>query len=260
MRSILVQAGRDPLNAVRLDTALSLARAVNGHVTLLIDTPVERFVTVDPYGGTFIAREALEAAVAEDNALADQLGGRLAQGDVAFDVIKYEINPLEAMLQAANLADLVVVSRHCGFAGDLVVESKAPVLVLGKTATEFPLSSAAIAWDGSAEAARALRSAAPLLKDCPKVVVLTVTSDAPSGFPPSEALRYLARHGIKAELIELAKGNSVEETLAAAATHQHAQLLVMGGYGHSRVREFLFGGVTRYFLEDAAGPALFLAH
>ena len=260
MRSILVQAGRDPLNAVRLDTALSLARAVNGHVTLLIDTPVERFVTVDPYGGTFIAREALEAAVAEDNALADQLGGRLAQDDVAFDIIKYEINPLEAMLQAANLADLVVVSRHCGFAGDLVVESKAPVLVLGKTTAEFPLSSAAVAWDGSAEAARALRSAAPLLEDCQKVVVLTVTADAPSGFPPSDALRYLARHGIKAELIELAKGNSVEETLAEAAAHHHAQLLIMGGYGHSRVREFLFGGVTRYFIEDAAGPALFLAH
>lgn len=260
MRSILVQAGRDPLNAVRLDTALSLARAAGGHVTLLIDTPVERFVTVDPYGGTFIAREALEAALAEDNALAEQLGGRLAQGDVAFDVIKYEINPLEAMLQAANLADLVVVSRHCGFAGDLVVESKAPVLVLGKTAVEFPLRSAAIAWDGSAEAARALRSAAPLLAHCPQVAVLTVTSGAPSGFPPSDALRYLARHGIKAELVELTKGNSVEETLAEAAKHRQAQLLIMGGYGHSRVREFLFGGVTRYFLEDAAGPALFLAH
>lgn len=260
MRSILVQAGRDPLNGIRLDTALSLARAVSGHVTLLIDTPVERFVTVDPYGGTFIAREALEAAVAEDNALADQLGGRLAQGDVAFDVIKYEINPLEAMLQAANLADLVVVSRHCGFAGDLVVESKAPVLVLGSTAVEFPLSSAAIAWDGSAEAARALRSAVPLLRNCPKVAVLAVTTDTPRGFPPSDALRYLARHGIKAELIELSKGNSVEETLADAAAHHHGQLLIMGGYGHSRVREFLFGGVTRYFLEDAAGPALLLAH
>ena len=260
MRSILVQAGRDPFNPVRLDTALSLARSVNGHVTLLIDTPVERFVTVDPFGGTFIAREAFEAAVAQDDALADQLGGRLTQDDVAFDVLKYEINPLEAMLQAANLADLVVVSRHCGFAGDLVAESKAPVLVLGQAAVDFPLHSAAIAWDGSAQAARSLRSAAPLLADCPQVTVLAISSDAPSGFPPSDALRYLARHGIKAELIELSKGNSVEETLADAAAHQHAQLLIMGGYGHSRVREFLFGGVTRYFLEDAAGPALFLAH
>lgn len=260
MRSILVQAGRDQYNAVRLDTALSLARAVNGHVTLLIDTPVERFVTVDPYGGTFIAREAFEEAVAEDNALADQLGGRLAKDDVPFDVIKYEINPLEAMLQAANLADMVVVSRHCGFAGDLMVESKAPVLVLGKTAIAFPLQSAAVAWDGSAEAARALRSAVPLLAHCAQVAVLTVTSEAPRGFPSSDALRYLARHGIKAEMSELTKGNSVEETLAEAAARQHAQLLIMGGYGHSRVREFLFGGVTRYFLEDAAGPALFLAH
>lgn len=260
MRSILVQTGHDPLSTARLDTALSLARATGGHVTLLIDTPVERFVTVDPFGGSFIAREAFAAAVADDNALAEQLAGRLSRDDIAFDVIRYEINPLEAMLQAANLADLVVISRHCGFAGGLVVEGRTPVLVLGQTAVEFPLCSAVIAWDGSAEAARALRSAVGLLGHCPRVGVLAVTADTPQGFPPSDALRYLSRHGISAELTVLTKGNSVEETLAAAAADRAAQLLVMGGYGHSRLREFLFGGVTRYFLEDAAGPALLLAH
>ncbi|MEQ1498964.1 MAG: universal stress protein [Novosphingobium sp.] len=260
MRSILVQTGRDPLNAIRLDTAMNVARARGGHVTLLIDTPVDRYITADPYGGTFIAREALDAAVADDDALAELFEGRLANDDVPFDVIKFETNPLEAMISGSRLSDLIVVSRTCGYAGDLAVEGNAPVLVLGNVPLAMPLASACIAWDGGTEAALALRSAVPLLADCARVAVLTVSDEAASGFPPTDALRYLARHGIKAELTVLTKTDSVEETLAAEARQQGAQLLVMGAYSHSRVREFLFGGVTRYFIEDADGPALLLAH
>jgi len=261
MRSILVQTGRDAENAVRLDSAMDVARAREGHVTLLIDTPIDRFVTVDPYGGTYIAREALEAAVAEDDALAELFEGRLANDDVPFDVAKYETAPIEAMISAGKLADLIVVSRSCGYAGDLAVEARCPVLVMpAGRPLRLPLTSACIAWDGGEQAAVALRGAVPLLADCANVHVITVTDEAPSGFPPTDALRYLARHGIKAELAEVAKGNSIEETLAAEVARLGAQLLVMGAYGHSRVREFLFGGVTRYFLEDEAAPALLLAH
>ena len=59
MRSILVQAGRDPGMTARLDTAMDIARANEGHITLLIDTPIDRYVTTDPYGGTYVARDAL---------------------------------------------------------------------------------------------------------------------------------------------------------------------------------------------------------
>lgn len=261
MRSILVQTGRDAENSVRLDSAMAVARARAGHVTLLIDTPIDRFVTVDPYGGTYIAREALEAAVAEDDALAELFEGRLANDDVPFDIAKFEVAPIEAMTSAGKLADLIVVSRNCGYAGDLAVEARCPVLVMpAGRPLQLPLTSACIAWDGGEQAAVALRGAVPLLADCANVHVITVTDEAPGGFPPTDALRYLARHGIKAELAEVAKGNSIEETLAAEAARLGAQVLVMGAYGHSRVREFLFGGVTRYFLEDEAAPALLLAH
>ena len=100
----------------------------------------------------------------------------------------------------------------------------------------------------------------PLLRDCEAVHLLTVLVEQPKGFPPTDALRYLSRHGIKAELHELQRGNSVEETLAEEMRRLGGQLLVMGAYGHSRMREFLFGGVTRYFLEDKDGPALLMAH
>jgi len=261
MRSILVQAGRDAQNSVRLDSAMEVARAREGHVTLLIDTPIDRFVTVDPYGGTYVAREALEAAVADDNALAELFEGRLANEDVPFDVAKFETAPVEAMAAVGKLADLIVVSQGCGFAGDLAVEARCPVLVLPQDKPlRLPLTTACIAWDGGEQAAVALRSAVPLLQSCANVHVLTVLDTAAGGFPPTDALRYLARHGIKAELAEVQKGNSIEETLAARVAMLGADLLVMGAYGHSRVREFLFGGVTRYFLEDEKAPALLLAH
>jgi len=87
-----------------------------------------------------------------------------------------------------------------------------------------------------------------------------VASDKANGFPPTEALRYLSRHGVKAELTELARGNSIEETLAAEVARVGAGLLVMGAYSHSRLREFLFGGVTRFMLDEMTAPPLLIAH
>lgn len=260
MRSILVQVGHDRHNSVRIDTAMAVARAGSGHVTLLIDTPIDPYVTTNPYGGTYVAREALEAAIAADDALGRALEGRLSHSDVPFDVCKMEGPPLDAMLAAAKLADLIVISRDCGFAGDLAIEADCPVLALGDAPLAVPITTACIAWDGGMQCARALRSAAPLLAACREVHVLTVNDGASSEFPATAPLRYLAGHGIKAELTELAKGKSVEATLAAEVERLGASLLVMGAYSHTRLRELVFGGVTRHFLGLATGPALLLAH
>lgn len=261
MRSILVQGGRDKGMSARLDTAMDLARIHNSHLTVAIDTPIGQFVTVDPYGGTFVARDALDAALAADDALAQAFAGRLSKDDVPFDVVQYETMPLEAMIVAARLSDLAVVTRDCGYAGDLAVEARCPVLVLPcDSALPLPLVTACIAWDGSDQAAMALRSCVPLLDEGTDVHLLTVLTDAPQGFPPTDALQYLARHGIKAELHELTKAATVEETLLAEVNRLGGQVLVMGAFGHSRLREFMFGGVSRYFLDEASAPALLMAH
>lgn len=261
MRSILVQAGRDAGMTARLDTAMDIARANEGHITLLVDTPVDRYVTTDPYGGTYVAREALEAALKEDDELARAFAGRLQKDDVPFDVAQYELAPIDALASAARLADVIVVSRSSGIAGDLALVSRAPVLALpDHAALRLPVGTACVAWDGGDEAAHALRAAAPLLSGCKSVHVLTVVTEKAQGFPPTDALRYLSRHGITAELHELPRGGSIEEALASRVTQLGAQLMVMGAYSHSRMREFLFGGVTRYFLEEQAAPPLLLVH
>lgn len=260
MRSILVYADRGPGMAARLDTALSLARATAGHVSVLVDTPVTRFVAMDPMGGSFVASDALKQALADDDANAEEIAAHLKAGDVPFDVIRSEAEPVDALATAARLADLVVLSRSGGLAGELALVSRTPVLALtDDRALTFPLAKASVAWDGGDEAALALRNAIPLLAACGSVDVMTVL-EKPGGFPATDALRYLSRHGVTAELKELTRRGSTEETLAAAVAQAGAQLLVMGAYGHSRMREFLFGGVTQYFLEEAKGPALLMAH
>lgn len=260
MRSILVNADNTPDLDTRLETALDLARASDGHLTVLIDTPVSRYVAMDPMGGSYVLSDVLVEACADDDTRADQIVARLSRGDVAFDVIRSESEPLDALAQAARLADLVVVSRASDLGGELALASRTPVLVLGDGAR---LGAAprkvCIGWDGGEQAAIALRSAVPLLAASASVVVLTVAEKA-GGFPATDALSYLSRHDIHAELEELERRGSIEETLAVAVARHGADLLVMGAYGKSRLRELLFGGVTAYFLTEPGGPSLLLAH
>lgn len=260
MRSILVHADRSPALEARLETALSLGRAMNGHVTVLVATPVARFISVDPMGGSYLASEALDRAIADDEAMATTIRDRLASQDVPFDLLHSESEAVDAIALAARFADVVVLSRDADLTGQVALTCRTPVLVVEHDhILRFPLERACIAWDGGNEAAGALRHAAPLLAACGTVNLVAVT-EKPGGFPAVDALSYLSRHGVKAELHEVARTGSIEESLAAAVGRLGADLLVMGAYGKSRLREFFFGGVTRYMLEDLARPALLLAH
>lgn len=260
MRSILVQADASPAGAVRLDTGLSLARMTSGHVTLLVDTPITRFIAVDAMGGGAVAADAIHEALAEDDAYAEAIEARVCRGDVPCDVARAEGEPVDAMADRARLADVAIVSRLDALASDLPLVTRCPVLAVNSDRPLcFPLSRVAIAWDGSAEAAYALRCAVPLLGGGASVTVLSV-EDAPAEFPATGALSYLSRHGIAAELTVLERRGAIEETLGRELVLLDAELMVMGSFSHSRLREFLFGGVTRYFLEHPNGPALLLAH
>ncbi len=260
MRSILVYADRGPSMGARLETGLSLARASGGHVTVLVDTPVTRYIAMDPMGGSYVASDALKQAIAQDDANAEAIEAQLTGQDVPFDVVRSEAEPLDALTSAARLADVVVLSRSSAVAGELALNARTPILVLPDMGElKFPLDTACVAWDGGNEAALSLRGAVPLLAGCGQVHVLTV-KEKPGGFPAIDAVSYLSRHGVKSELSEIARTGSTEETLASAVSRAGGQLLVMGAYGKSRMREYLFGGVTRYFLEESVGPALLLAH
>ena len=276
MRSILVYADRTKAMSARLESALALARTTSGHVSVMVDSPVARYSSIDPMGGSYIAADAIADLIARDDAYADEIVARLAQQDVPGDVIRCEDEPVDALADAARLADVVVLSRGCDFAGALALSTRCPILLVpdvhdgegraqdpaahdqGIGAMRLPIARACIAWDGGDEAAAALRAAVPLLPGA-AVFVLTV-QEKHGDLRPAEALRYLSRHGIDAEFVEADRAGSTGEALAAGVAGLGVDLLVMGAYGRSRMREYLFGGVTRHFLSDKAGPALLLAH
>lgn len=261
MRSILIYADRGPSMAARLETGLALARANEGHVTVLVDTPVTRFMAMDPMGGSFLATDALQQALDDDDSHARLIEEQLrAAGDVPFEVVRSEAGPVDALASAARLADVVVLSRSTGLAGEVALVGRTPVLVAeDSVALSMPVANACVAWDGGDESAHALRSAIPVLKNCGAVHIVTV-QEKHGGRPGDDALRYLSRYGIRADLHEMQRSGTTEETIATAVQQVNGQLLVMGAYGHSRMRQYFFGGVTRYFLEQCTTPALLLAH
>ncbi len=127
-----------------------------------------------------------------------------------------------------------------------------------------PTGSAIIAWDGSYEAANAVRAAVGLLRLAFDVRVIQVREpDKDEAFPNVKLLEYLSRHDIHADLItespDGAESGAIAGILLAHANAAGAAYIVMGGYNHSRIGEYLFGGVTRNLLADCP-VSLLMAH
>lgn len=267
MRSILVHADSTPAFEARFQAGLDLARANNGHVTLHINTPFQRFVAMDPFGGAYLSPVAVEEAVAREEALAAQLTGRMERENVPWSIESSSSEPVDALAAAARLADVAVVTLTTPLddgpmvsaldVGGLAVSTRVPVLAIPSDRSSFPVDGRAmVAWDGSHEAANALHAAVPMLSLASDVHLVTVIEKS-DRYPPTDALRYLGHYGIEPELHERPRSHpTTEETLDAVATELSADLLVMGAYGHSRLRETMFGGVTRYFLDFAKYPLL----
>ncbi len=117
-----------------------------------------------------------------------------------------------------------------------------------------------VAWSPEKEAARAVRDALPLLRRAEEVRLVAVSSGDPTGEeePGSDMARHLARHDVKVHVKQaLAGGKPIAEVLTDEARFLGADLIVMGGYGHSRLREWIMGGVTRDILLKLPAPILF---
>ena len=259
MRAILCPADTTEGFDERLDTALALARVMGGHVSLPIASPVIEVAAWEPFGGVALTADTVREMRAEDQALAQRLEARLARDDVPYDVSVLDGDRFGALCAAARCADLVVLSRGDAVLEDLVFGERCPVLALPPRATaDLVAPRIMVAWDGSRAAANAMKAALPLLTRATAVDLVTIgtsrdTSDADT------ALRYLSRHAVHAELHVVPAQGSIAQTLLATAGSLGSNLLVMGLYGHSRLRELLLGGVTREML-GKAGLALLLSH
>jgi nucleotide-binding universal stress UspA family protein len=175
-----------------------------------------------------------------------------------------------AFARLARTFDLTVAAqaepRH-GMPGDLIVQaalfdSGRPVIVVPYIQQDpLKLDRVMVCWDGSRTAARAVADAMPLLEFAKSIEVVTVSNGKGNGSGAKQAgaedvAQHLMRHGLKAEIKPIVADSDIATTLLSHAADTGADVMVMGGYGHSRLREFILGGVTRGILASMTVPVL----
>jgi nucleotide-binding universal stress UspA family protein len=210
----------------------------------------------------------VQVAAVESLRQAAMEGERKAR--TAFDAVAYGRKTFTALSSPvwrglsleARLADLIVfddaAARGRGpFAEafeQVLMEERAAILVDRGT---DPFGTAMVMWNGSEPASRAARRAAPLLRRAARVVIAGVATDRPADL--GRLQEYYHCRGIASEVMSLPKTGDVANCLFKAAEDISAGLLVSGAFGSGRLREFVFGGVTRDVL-NSERPSLFLAH
>jgi len=272
MKSILLHISDDSGLEARLQVALDIARASEGHVTCLQAVNYEIFAPGDFYGSAMVAALPRIKEAAEE--LRNRIETRLTLGDVSWDWETCSGHAEIRLLERSALHDIIIVGPNdlgedgarspSGMAGSLALRAPVPVLVVPVHTKSFDVQAPAlVAWNGSSEACVALRQAVPLLAMSDAVYLATVAEASDKqrfDLPPVEGARYLSRHDIDAELLEIPRGEAkVADTLFSAASMRECGMIVMGAYGHSRLAELLLGGVTRRSLTDPQLP-IFLAH
>lgn len=279
LRDILVHLDATPPGRTRLALAADLARRHEAHLTGLFvaDIALPPIAAGDASSGAALAElmdrmheDALAAAAAveadfRDRLRRDGLAGewRLAEGAAA-DVVSLH----------ARYADLAVLGQEDPEQGQpgagAIVEaalfsSGRPVLVVPYAGRFVSLGRRVlIGWSATREAARAVNDALPLIAAAERATVLTVNPrrglDGHGAEPGADIARHLARHGVTVQVEHTTSGELGEgDVLLNRAAELPADLLVIGAYGHSRLREMVLGGVTRTLLRQMTLPVL-MAH
>lgn len=281
MRFIQVCVAGTQSDETALGAALDLGRQFNAHVEALHGKadPRESLIVIGPGVGGTMVQDMLRAAEEEvaarvdavqrvfDSATADL--GDIGEGRRGFGASLAIVEGRHAAMvaQRGRLADLVVAARQADSNDvdeiltleSVLFESGRPVLVVPPGHVRHEFGAVAIAWDGSLEASRAVHGAMPFLEAAERVVIFTV-EEAGKAPASSEALASaLARHGVEATAKAIEGDGAISVALLGAAADEGCGMLVMGGYGHSRLRELVLGGVTRDVLAASALPVL-LAH
>ncbi len=175
---------------------------------------------------------------------------------------------VDTFLAQSRVNDLCVLDAREGFDMDrdlmetVLLSSGRPLIVVPPGWETFRGDRIVVAWDGSDRAARAANDALPFLRGAAAVEIVAVTGekDLSRAVPGAELAPHLARHGVPVSVCVVPMtGGDVAETLRAHARATGADMIVMGGYVHSRLRERLFGGTTRSLLDGSPVP-LFVSH
>lgn len=261
--------------------AARIAEANDGHLDILA-LGVDHTQAGYSYIGAGAVLMAATIDRAEEDARAAEAAAKKAVGELAFDV-RWSIETVAAQVgsvvdvvaNAARFADLVVLplpyGEGRGLDSEAVIEAamfegKAPVLVLPDAPLPDTIAApkrVVLAWNQSDEALAAAKAALPILTgaDLVNVTVVDPPAHGPERSDPGGLLsQWLVRHGAKAEVSVLSLNMpKISDVLSRHAEDIGADMIVMGAYGHSRLREAVLGGATRAMLQKSPVPVL-MAH
>ena len=270
-KTIIVQVDDSPAMEVRLQAAARLANAHGAHLVGSAATgvswPAYAMLTgsmaVTPIDEFDSLRGAARSALDRFAERAHQLGV------ASIEVRLVEDEQRDALLLQSRYADLVVTDLDGGGPAAvrglphyLALHGARPVLAVPAAYAGAAFGERIVAaWDGGVPALRAIGAALPLLERACKVELALVNpereGDLHGAEPGADMALYLARHGVRVEVVavhtDLPAGAALLEIVRAGG----ADLLVAGAFGHSRYREIVLGGVTRYLIEHATVPVLF---
>ena len=273
MKNVLLLIHDDAGQEARVQAALDLTRSLAGHLTCLDAVRMPEFM--DDYVSTAGAMcvEIDERERASHNR--DRLEKRLADEDISWNWVHETGDMTDILCRRVDLSDIIVLNTDLqdhttlpdmrAVTSQVAVKSRKPILAVPRQVRGFEASGRAmVSWDGSAPNVAALQAATPILAMASDVIIVEVDfrkRDADKQVSAKDAAGYLSRHGIEATIQHRRTMGVVpiaELLLKAAGEHQ-ADYAVMGAYGHSRIVEAVFGGVTREMLTRTTMPVI-LAH
>lgn len=267
MKSILLHVHNDDVFEDRLQVALDLCRAFDAHLTCIHVRPTGAYMPYDAISGLGVESIVLEDLRAQQEQAAEGLEKRMEREDVRWDWHAADGDVAQRIVEASALADLIVLGQFSldvkspnpalPIVGDVALRAGCPVLVIPKGVHSFtPRKPIVIGWNGSPEAAHSVRSAIDLLKLASSVHIVSV-SDEPGEYPQADANVYLSRHQVRSDIHDVKGSQRGAATLLHDFAVGHgASCLVIGAYGHSRLREMLLGGATRSLLAKSKIPLL----
>ncbi|QRM35769.1 universal stress protein [Microvirga sp. VF16] len=276
IKDIMVHLDGSPEDEIRLEHAQALASANRVQLIGLFTNQLPDLTVAMPMDGGAAAIQVLtelqDQAMRDGDAKAKWLKQRWAGLQVPSELRRYD-EPFGVLtgkvVQQARCADLFVATRPYGAAKaavwpDLVEavlfgSGRALLLVPPGRHRQGPIETVLVAWSGTRESARALREGMEFIEQASRTVVLVVDPPADSK-PCTELTAHLAHHNVVAEVVTAeSEDRSIAEVILDEARRISADLVIMGAYGHTRLREQVFGGATRDMLTASEIPIL-VAH
>jgi nucleotide-binding universal stress UspA family protein len=273
-KTILVHVDTGRSASARLKFSAELAARFAAHVTgLYVRRPFQAPAFTDAGPAMDSLYRTYENAAKADEALAmaafrDLVGGTSLSSDwqvvdgLAEEVVAAHARYVDLVIVGQAEPDAPATTTPEDLAETVAISGERPVLIVPHIGVVKPAGKTVlVCWNGTREAARAATGALPILKTADKVIILLIDPKTDGAEQPGAAVaRWLVRHGVKAIIQrDTAAESSVGGVILSRAADQDADLIVMGLYGHSRVREWVLGGASRTLLASMTVPVL-VAH